>query len=219
MAVAGNQQPPFDETIVPQPVDPYGTNKAAIELVLKQLATTHDFTYVIFRPHNVFGVGTSLRDPYRNLAGIMMNRIMRGETLYIYGKEHRRAFSYIDDCLPSLLTVVNDGPWDGEIINIGGKQPVVVEDFVEEIIKNFPNSKIGDIVHLEPRPHEVKDAWCTTEKSEKLLGYKEKVGWKKGVRRMADWAREQGPQSWRVDQLPLLNRKAPLPWRELREIT
>ena len=48
----------------------------------------------------------------------------------------------------------------------------------------------GEKVFLEPR-HEVKDAWSTWEKSEKLLNYRDNHSLEEGVSIMWDWAKKQ----------------------------
>ncbi len=111
MAVYGDQTPPFSEEMPRRPVDVYGVNKAGMEEITEILADVHDFSYTIIRPHNVFGERQSLRDPFRNVVAIFMNRILRGEPLYIFGDgEQRRAFSYLGDALPALLPRVRSRP-------------------------------------------------------------------------------------------------------------
>lgn len=215
MSVYGKQDPPFSEKMPRMPVDPYGVNKAATEEAIEEMAETHGFEYIILRPHNVFGNGASLSDPYRGVVSIFMNRIMRREPIYIYGENHVRAFSYIEDCLPAMLRTVDSKNVVGEIINIGGIEPISVMDMAETIISCFPDYPRPEIIQLPPRPHEVPRAWCTVDKSVKLLHYKESVGWKGGISRMAAWAKERGPQPWVMDDLPLLSEKAPKPWLDL----
>ena len=215
MSVYGKQDPPFSEKMPRMPVDPYGVNKAATEQIIEQLAETHGFEWVIFRPHNVYGPGAGMSDPYRGVVNIFMNRIMRKEPLYIYGEEHIRAFSYIEDCLPAMLKAAESKKVVGEIVNLGGIEPITIGELAEVIISNFPEYPRPEIIQLPPRPHEVARAWCTVDKSVKILNYKEQIGWKEGIVRTAEWARALGPQPWVVDGLPLINDKAPKPWLDL----
>lgn len=216
MAVMGNQKPPFDETMPMAPVDPYGMSKAATEQILAALAEVHGFDYVIIRPHNVIGPRQMLTDPYRNAAGIFMNRIMRHEPLYLFGEGHKRAFSYIEDCLPAMVKAILTDKIKNQVVFIGGKEEILVEALMEEVIANFAEFKKLEIIRVPARPLEVKEAYCSIEKSVKLLGYSEPIGWKKGVAKMAEWAKKKGGQPWRIDTLPLANANMPQPWRELR---
>ena len=219
MAVYGKQDPPFSEKMPRMPVDPYGVNKSATEQVIEQMAETHGFEWAILRPHNVFGPGQALHDPYRGVVGIFMNRIMRREPIYIYGEDHIRAFSYIEDCLPAMMKTVDSKKANHRIINIGGISPTLIKDLAEVVIRCFPEYPRPEIIQLPPRPHEVVRAWCTTDESVKILDYKEKIGWEEGIGRTAEWAKTVGAQSWVIDDLPLLSEKAPLPWRELAKKT
>lgn len=213
MSVFGDNKTPFDERFPRRPVDPYGINKAATEHCLELLAETHGFQWTILRPHNVIGIGQAI-DRYRNVATIFINSILRDEPLYIFGEGHIRAFSNIKDSLPSFLKAVDlDEKLNKQIINVGGKEPVTVADFAQEILKHFPEKKDYPIIQSPARPHEVKEAWATTKRSEELLGYSERYGWRAAVEEMSDWMRQRGAQKWRVEKLPLLNDKAPAIWR------
>lgn len=215
MAVYGDQKPPFSEDIERIPIDIYGINKTAMEHTTELLSKIHDFRYTIIRPHNVFGEKQNLRDPYRNVIGIFMNRIMRKEPLYIYGDgEQQRAFSYIEDSLHCYTKCIEDKV-DREIINIGGMNPITINKLADIVCKSmqvdsYPRKNLPD------RPNEVKLAYTTHEKSRKLLGYEEKIGLNKGIERMAKWAIQKGPQEWSEEELVLWNKKAPSIWK--REI-
>jgi UDP-glucose 4-epimerase len=212
MAVYGEQEPPFDEVMPRRPVDVYGVNKTAMEEITEILADVHEFAYTVIRPHNVFGERQSLQDPFRNVVAIFMNRIMREEPLYVYGDgEQKRAFSYIADSLPAFLRAAELKPeLDRQAINVGGAHPVTVNKLLSIVMAEFGAQ--SEVIHLPDRPREVKNAYCTWQKSVDLLGYEERFGLVEGIRRMAAWARAQGPQPWREEELELPSAKAPHIW-------
>jgi UDP-glucose 4-epimerase len=212
MAVYGDQPPPFDETMPRMPVDIYGVNKTAMEEMTEILAEVHGFEYTIVRPHNVFGERQTLQDPFRNVVAIFMNRIMRNEPVYIYGDgQQQRAFSYIFDSLPAFLRATELRPdLDREIINIGGREPVAVGRLLDLVCSAFDARP--EVIHLPDRPREVKNAYCTWEKSETLLGYEERYTLEEAIQRMAAWATSIGPQPWRDEHLELPSQKAPSIW-------
>lgn len=210
MAIYGDQNPPFREDMPRSPVDIYAINKAAIEESIEVLADIHEFDYVILRPHNMFGPRQSLTDKFRNVIAIFMNRIMRKEPLYIYGDgEQERAFSYIEDSLPFLIRSLEIS---NKIINVGGMHPITLNHLADLVCDAMGVSEEYPRVYLSPRPREVKHAYCTYEKSKRLLGYEEKVGYKEGIERMARWAKKCGPQEWTSEVLPLQNAKMPVTW-------
>jgi UDP-glucose 4-epimerase len=213
MSVYGEQEPPFDEALPRCPTDIYAVNKTAMEETTEILSDVHGFQYTIIRPHNVFGERQCIRDKYRNVIGIFMNAIMRGETPFIYGDgEQERAFSYIHDSLPSFARAAELRPeLHGEVINVGGMRPTTINRLAELVCQHFAGAP--EPTHIEERPREVKRAWSTWEKSVRLLGYEEKIGGEEGIRRMAVWAKKLGPQEWVTDSLELVNEKTPRPWR------
>lgn len=212
MARYGDQEPPFGEGLVPQPVDVYGHGKVFVEGMLRALAHVHGFDWSILVPHNVIGARQTLRDRFRNVAAITMNRIMLGLPITVFGDgKQQRAFSAVEDNLPCFLRAI-DGHGARLPINVGGSTPITVNDLVNAIkddmgVPNYPTR------HLPDRPLEVKNAWCEVTRSVEVLGYEEKVGWRECVRNMARWAQSVGPQPWRVESLELFSKGMPEVWQ------
>jgi len=73
IAVYGKTDPPMTEDDTPQPQDPYGIAKYAVELDLKAAHEVFGLPYVIFRAHNVYGEHQNIADPYRNVIGSFIN--------------------------------------------------------------------------------------------------------------------------------------------------
>ncbi len=213
MAVYGSQQPPFDEDMIPLPEDPYGSGKAYCESMLKIFANTYNFEYAILRPHNVYGPRQNISDPFRNVLGIWINRIMKGKEPYIFGDgTQERAFSYIGDVAPAIATSGLDNKANGQIINVGSNEVTTVNEACR-VVLNAMDSKLEPI-YQDERPGEVKYAYCTAEKSEKLLNYKTSTSLRKGINIMVKWAKAVGPQD-STYRLPLeITKKAPQVWKE-----
>lgn len=188
MAVYGNAPAPFDETMKPNPVDPYGVAKYAAEMDIQIAGEQHGLDWCIIRPHNVYGRNQNLNDPYRNVLGIWMWNHMNGEPITIYGDgTQTRAFSYIDDSLEPLYNAIMSEKASKEIINLGG---------IDEISINKASiifsSVVGgiDIIYL-PARHEVKHAHSTWQKSVDILGFQHKTDLRTGLFDMWSWAQTQ----------------------------
>jgi len=214
MSVYGGQNPPFNEDMERKPVDIYAIAKTAMEEATEVLSDVHGFDYTIIRPHNVYGPKQILWDPYRNVAGIFMNRILNGKSPIIYGDgEQTRAFSYIDDVVPYLAKAGFIEETKGEIINIGPLEQFTINELVNEILKAFGSDLKPE--HFPDRPKEVKHAYCTNYKAEKLLGYKTSVSLAEGIKKMAEWAKTIGPQKFEyLDSLELTGDNIPKTWKD-----
>ncbi|MFH1978378.1 MAG: NAD-dependent epimerase/dehydratase family protein [Candidatus Aenigmatarchaeota archaeon] len=213
MAVYGHQEPPFNETMLPKPADPYGCGKHYCEEMLKIFSNTYDFEYVIIRPHNVYGPRQNIADPYRNVLGIWMNRIMANKRPFIYGDgEQTRAFSYIEDVTHSIMNAGFSDSAKNQIVNTGSEEVVTINQACNMVL-DILNSDIKP-EYTEERPCEVKHAHCTTDKSQEVLGYKTTHTLKEGTQRMFKWAQKLGPQkpTYRV---PIeVKKKVPRVWEE-----
>jgi UDP-glucose 4-epimerase len=211
MAVYGEAPVPMEESTPRKPVDPYGWGKAYVEGLLESCGRAFGTKFTIFRPHNVYGPRQNFADGYRNVIGIFINRIMRGQPPLIYGDgEQTRAFSYCKDALPAVARAGFTPKADGEIINIGSDEVLTVNKLADIILEMMQSDL--EPVHVAERPNEVKHAWCTTKKSEKLLGYKTRYPLRKGIEEMIEWVKTIGPQETAYT-IPLqITKNAPEVW-------
>jgi len=197
MAVYGDiHTPPFNEELLPTPIDPYGIAKYAVEQDLEVAARQHGLNYTVVRPHNFYGRNQNIWDRYRNVLGIWMYQIMNNMRPTIFGDgEQKRAFSYIDDALEPLWKASQSDKCIGETINLGGIKEYTINDACDVLIK-VTGTDLRP-VHLEPR-HETKYAWSTWEKSVELLDFKHQIDLEEGLTKMWEWA-QKAPQHERKE--------------------
>jgi UDP-glucose 4-epimerase len=194
MARYGRGRPPFREDQPPAPVDPYGIAKYAGELLVQNVCDTHGMEYVIAVPHNIIGPKQKYDDPYRNVASIMINRMLQGKQPIIYGDgEQQRNFSFVDDCVDPLVKMGAQPGLSGEIINIGPDEEATTINDLARILAELLSFDLHPI-YLPDRPQEVRSALCSADKARKLLGYETKVSLRDGLLSMVQWIREHGPK-------------------------
>ena len=190
IAAYGAAPLPMREDMVPQPEDPYGIAKYAVELDLRAAHEQFGLEYVVFRPHNVYGEHQNLGDRYRNVIGIFMTQIMRGEPLTIFGDgEQTRAFSYVDDVAPHIARSPMIPEAIGQVINIGADAPFSVNQLADVVGRAF--GATPKLVHL-PARNEVQHAYCDHERARRIFGEFTPVSLEDGVQRMAKWATRVG---------------------------
>ncbi len=192
----GGQKPPFTEDMPRCPIDPYGVSKAACEMDIEIAGEQHGLDYCIIRPHNVYGPGQNIWDPYRNVLGIWMYRAMHDLPMRIYGDGYQvRAFTYIDDILEPLWNAAILSEASRKIINMGDTPPISIKDvaiILKQIIEYESPIKVV-IEYCEPR-HEVKNAFPSGKLSEELLGFRYSTNLNKGLREMWNWAVKEPPR-------------------------
>jgi UDP-glucose 4-epimerase len=190
MAVYGEQEPPFTEDKRPQPIDPYGIAKYAVECDLKLAHEQFGLRYNIVRPHNVLGIYQNIWDKYRNVIGIFIRKTLNGEPILVYGDgEQTRAFSDIKYYMEPFDKLLTD--CDGEIFNIGADKHFTLNEVAEAVQKI--GKKYGyevPIEHGEPR-HEVKHAYCDHTKAKTMLDFKDETNLDELIESMFVWAMKQ----------------------------
>jgi UDP-glucose 4-epimerase len=189
MAVYGNQETPFHEGMIPQPIDPYGVAKYACEMDIQIAGEQHGLDWCIIRPHNVYGVNQNIWDKYRNVLGIWMYQHLNGKPMTIFGDgEQTRAFSYIDDSLQPLWNSAVREEASKQIINLGGIYETSIKDACDVLRQVIEDD--AQVLYLEPR-HEVKHAHSTYQKSVDVLDFEHSTNLKNGISQMWEWARKQ----------------------------
>lgn len=216
MSVYGDQQVPFDESMERKPVDIYAIAKTSSEKAIEILSEVHGFDYTILRPHNVYGPRQSMSDPYRNVVAIFINRALVDKNLIVYGDgEQTRSFSYIDDVTPYLAKAGWEPGASKEIINIGPLEEYTINKLADKVVE-ISKSKI-EIEHVPDRPMEVKHAFCSNDKAQRILGYKTNTTFEDGVRSMFEWAKHLKETSGIADpkyiDIELMNNKIPASWK------
>lgn len=213
MARYGGLEAPFREDMNPAPENPYGLAKRVSELVVKNIFDTHGGSYSIAIPHNIIGPRQRYDDPYRNVASIMINRMLRGLQPLIYGDgSHKRCFSFIDDvvyCLERMATAANTV---GETINIGPDEETITILGLAENIADLLGFNL-DPIFVPDRPREVHVATCSSDKARRLLGYETRTCLRDGLRSMIDWIDSQGPTDFSYDiDIEILTPDTPATW-------
>lgn len=219
MDVYGAQQSPFHEDMLAQPEDIYGISKASMEHMTKVLAKIYNFRYIIIRPHNVYGPRQNLSDPYRNVIGIFINRLLHNKHFYVYGDgKQKRAFSYIGDITETIADICFNVKCENRIFNVGSDNVTTV-NAVSTLVpreffgKNFP--KKFQPKYLSARPQEVKYAYCSHENVKKFIGRQRETPLEEGIAEMVQWAKSVGPQTFRyIDKLDLTNELTPKTWKK-----
>jgi UDP-glucose 4-epimerase len=193
IAVYGPAQVPMREEMVPQPEDPYGIAKYAVELDLKAAHAMFGLNYVIFRPHNVYGEFQNIEDRYRNVVGIFMNQILRNEPMTVFGDGNQgRAFSYVGDIAPILARSPLEKKAYGRVFNIGADIPYSVNTLAEKVAEAMG---VWPVIRYLPPRQEVRVAYSDHRACREIFGKESATGLEDGLRKMAYWVKQVGSRA------------------------
>lgn len=206
---------PFVESMTPKPQDPYGIAKYGAELMIKNIADTHGLNYVILVPHNIIGPRQKFDDPYRNVASIMINRMLQGKQPIIYGNgEQKRCFSFMQDVTDPLMIACETDVADGRIVNIGPDEEFVTINELAQKLSTIIDFKL-DPIYMPGRPQEVFHANCSANLARELLNYKTTTSLESGLIELVNWIKSKGARQFNY-HLPLefVTDKTPKTWTD-----
>jgi UDP-glucose 4-epimerase len=210
IAVYGDGQSPMNEEMIPFPEDSYGIAKLAVEQELRASHQMFGLEYVIVRPHNVYGERQNIGDRYRNVVGIFMNQLLKGEHMTIFGDgEQKRAFTYVRDIADVIADSVNCPAARNQVFNVGADHPYTVNELAQVVAETMHLP--CRILRLDPR-HEVKIAFADHSKAEQVFGKSGKASLREGIRMMAEWVAGHGARESNTFENIEVRRDMPPSW-------
>ncbi len=193
-----NKKLPFEEKDpVNHPSQFYAATKRSNELMAHSYSCIYGMKCTGVRFFTVYGPwGRPDMALFKFVKNIISNRPIE---IYNYGK-HLRDFSYIDDVVNSLKLLKNKFPKKKinfnsnnpseslttfQLLNIGNETKVKLMDYIYEIEKNlgavskkkFYKLQLGDI----------PESYSKMTKTRKIINYKFKVDYKKGIKKFIEW--------------------------------
>lgn len=215
IAVYGAGQTPMTEAMIPVPEDSYGIAKLTVEQELRVSHEMFGLNYIIFRPHNVYGERQNIGDRYRNVVGIFMNQLLKGEPMTIFGDgEQQRAFTHINDVAPIIAQSVDLPAAHNQVFNIGADVPFSVNHLAKVVAQAM--GKPCQVKHLAAR-NEVKLAFSDHSKLEKIFGQRQKTSLEEGINAMAKWVQAHGARASSVFENIEIHKNLPPSWAAIQQ--
>jgi len=176
----------------------------------------HGLNYVTVVPHNVIGVGQRYYDPFRNVVGIMINRVLNHKNIIVYGNgEQKRSFSNVRDCIEAVYKIIESTRSDlcGQVYNIGpDHNEITINELAKKVIHYCEEYR--SIEYFPDRPREVKNAYCSSDKIRKEFNYNASISMEQTIKEMVGWIRPiKKPFEYHLP-LELITKDTPKTWTE-----
>ncbi|MEO5349021.1 MAG: NAD-dependent epimerase/dehydratase family protein [Magnetococcus sp. YQC-3] len=143
---------PVDELHRICPTDINAVHKRAGELYHEMYNKLYGIRSCVLRLTNTYGPGMRIKDDRQNFMGIWFRLLLEGKTINIFGDGQQiRDINYIDDCVDALLLAGASDRSDGNVYNIGGRQPINLHDLARLMIKFTKKGSIKFIPFPEDR--------------------------------------------------------------------
>ncbi|MGA7601927.1 MAG: GDP-mannose 4,6-dehydratase, partial [Nitrososphaeraceae archaeon] len=157
---------------------------------------TYDLGVDIIRCFNLFG--PKQKDTgYGGVIAIFINRVLKNMPPIIYGDGNQtRDYMFIADAVDAYDKVLNAKNNPGRSgLNFGSGTEISVNKLAELVIKYGTHNRIKAI-HVEPRPVEVQRLFADISMSNKLLGFRPRIEFEKGLSMLLDWYSNYKSELW-----------------------
>ncbi len=193
------ERAPMDEGHPLNPRSPYAATKAGADRLAYSYYVTYGLPIVIARPFNNYG-------PYQHPEKVVprfITQALLDEPLTIHGDGHAsRDWLYVEDDAEAIeaLIACDADSVAGEVVNVATGRDISVSEIADLVLDGVGRSRSLK-VHTPERPGQVDCHVGSTEKAERLLGWRARTSFERGLERTIAWY-EQNRLWWEAALLP-----------------
>ena len=130
---------PISEDEIPLSQSPYAASKVAADQLALSFFNSFGLKVTIIRPFNTFGPRQSMRA----IIPTIINQSLKQKKIKLGELKAKRNFNFIDDTVSGFVSTINNNKSIGEIINIGSKLEISIQDLVLIIGKILKKKNIN----------------------------------------------------------------------------
>jgi dTDP-glucose 4,6-dehydratase len=186
------ERDPMDEEHPLNPRSPYAATKAGGDRLAYSYRVTYDLPVVIVRPFNNYGP----RQHPEKVVPRFVTQALAREPLTIHGDGHAsRDWLHVDDTASAIEALI-DAPLDrvaGEAVNVATGVDISVTEIARLVLEAVGEPGLGT-VHVDERPGQVDRHIGSTDKLERLTGWRASIGFEDGLERTVAWYRDN--EAW-----------------------
>ncbi len=170
----------------------YGASKIMLEGLLRSFNDMYGTDYVAFRYFNVYGPRMDIHGKYTEVLIRWMERIDAGIPPLILGDgKTSMDFIYIDDIARANVAGLKSDVSD-EVFNVASEVETTLLELAETLMRVMGKTNLQPEFGPERKVNAVPRRLASTEKAQRLLGWKSQVSLEEGLERLVNW--------WRVNK-------------------
>jgi UDP-glucose 4-epimerase len=171
----------------------YGALKVFNEGLLRSFNDMYGLNYVALRYFNVYGPRMDIHGAYTEVMIRWMERIAAGKPPLIFGDgKQTMDFIFIEDIARANVLAAHADASD-EVFNVASGTETSLNDLAT-LLARAMGSDLKPEHGPERKVNPVPRRLASTEKAERLLGFRAKVPLEEGLRRLVAWWRSQQPR-------------------------
>lgn len=167
----------------------YGASKVMLEGLLRSYHSMYALPYVALRYFNVYGPRMDIHGKYTEVLIRWMERISTGQAPLVFGDgEQTMDFIYIDDIARANVLALQSDQTD-EVFNVASGTETSLNQLAAALAKVM-GSDLTPVYGPERSVNPVPRRLASTEKAERMLGFKAGTDLEQGLRRLVGWWQE-----------------------------
>ena len=183
---------PMDEEHPLNPRSPYAATKAGADRLAYSYFVTYGLPVVILRPFNNYGP----RQHWEKVVPRFVTSALSDEPLTVHGDGHAsRDWLYVEDDAEAIVAAI-EADLDavaGEVINVATGVDVSVSG-IADLVLDVLGKPASLKSYVDERPGQVDRHIGSTEKADRLLGWRARTSFAEGLERTVAWYREN--EAW-----------------------
>ncbi len=183
---------PVDETHLVRPVDVNGINKAAGEYYHLLYNQVFGVRACSLRLTNVYGPRQLIKHNRQGFIAWFIRLAIEDREVEIYGDGSQlRDFVYVDDVVDAFLRAGASEACNGEVFNVGGREPMSLRDLVTLLLEVAGSGRVRFVEWPpEKKRIDIGSFYTDWSKFRRTTGWEPTVGLRDGLARTIAYYRE-----------------------------
>jgi nucleoside-diphosphate-sugar epimerase len=176
---------PTEEDSEMSPNSPYGLQKLACEMFMKQFSDLYEIDSVALRFFNVYGPGCTGDNPYATAVAAWCDKLKSGLSLRSDGDgEQTRDMIFVTDVANAMLVAAKSEIKGFSYYNVATGSSISNNDILKMM-----RGLTGDfeVVHAPERKGDVRHTLASTKKIEEALDFRPEYSFEKGLIETLSW--------------------------------
>jgi len=181
---------PKKETMLPEPVSPYGVEKLTGEHYLYTWSKLFGVETVALRYFNVFGPRQDPKSPYSGVISIFVDRLLAKKQITFFGDgKQTRDFVYVGNVVDANILAATKEGVSGRAFNVAcGKSTTLLE--LADMIGRVADTQV-ERAFADPRAGDIRDSVADITRARTELGYEPKVAVEQGLSHLVEHVRSK----------------------------
>lgn len=189
---------PVDEEHPMWPTDINGINKMAGEWYHILYNNVYGIRAVSLRLTNTYGPRQMMKHNRQGFVYWFIRQALDGERISIFGDGSQlRDLNYVDDVVDAFLLAATNDEANGEIFNLGSREPISLLDFTKLLLE-LAGTGSYELVPFPPERKriDIGDFYADISKIERVLGWHPQVSLREGLERTVEYYRTYKEYYW-----------------------